>query len=189
MPGFRKDSVDIAAEVTNTPIGSLGHLPFENQSFDVVYAMSALEYVEDLAQSLEEIARVADKTNPRAHIVIMQGAAENEALKLIDSICAPLSTKGEACHQGYLLHTAASLLPRIGFPNIRIQHVTANLQFSEITLSEQCAQAAESLASLRHLECSNFSSMKENLIPQLKLLFQDHPGSIRNEMIVLIASL
>lgn len=166
----------------------LGKLPFENRSFDVVYAMPTLEYVNDLEQSVQEIARVTDVANPRACIVIVQGAPESEALKLIDSICAPLSTQGEACHQGYLLHTAANMLPKMGFTKISVQRITANLQFNGSTLSEQCNQAAESLVGLRYQGDSSYAHMKDDLLPQLKLLLQDHPGIVRNELAVLIAS-
>ncbi|PGH21376.1 hypothetical protein AJ80_03293 [Polytolypa hystricis UAMH7299] len=177
----------IAAKTTKIFLDPSGNLPFGGQSFDAVIAISTLEYANDVEKSVRELARVTNAANPLACIMIFQAAPESEAQRLLSSNCAPLSTQNKTRHQGHLLHSAGKVLSETGFAQISMQRVNGHFKFSDSQLPRQCHQAAEALASLQYREDPNYAQMKEALIPQLQLLFQDHPNIIRHELAVLIA--
>lgn len=163
-------------------------LPFSDRTFDAAVAMRVLHYVDDLDKSLEEIARVVDCSRPNARIFIVQGAPDNEIVKLLNDVCAPLSAQNTHIdHQGYLLHKAAKFFERYGFTDIEIFRVDAYCAFPEDDLNVRCQKAAEVLAGLWYRQNPSFEQMKEALLPQLKLHFKDRPHAIGDEVAILVA--
>ncbi|EEP78328.1 predicted protein [Uncinocarpus reesii 1704] len=183
-----KEAVDIVSKATKAPLHTLGNLPFADRSFDTAFALLTLDYADDLEKTLQEIARVTDITNPNSRIIVVQSAPESESQKLMSAICTPLSAQDEARHQGYILHTGAlDVLPKMGFGDVCARRVRSNLHFREEEIPRQYDRAAELFAGLWYREDPNFEQMKEALMPQLKLMFKDHPNIIRSELVVLLA--
>lgn len=150
--------------------------------------MWVLHYVDDLEKSLHEMARVVDRSNPNARLVIVQGAPDNELVNLLNSVCAPLSAENTLIdHQGYLLQRAAEVFTSRGFADITISRVDAFCAFPEEDLEERCRRAAEVLVGFWFLEDPNYELMKEALLPQLRLHFRDRPHAIGDEAAILVA--
>ncbi|OJJ95675.1 hypothetical protein ASPACDRAFT_35955 [Aspergillus aculeatus ATCC 16872] len=168
--------------------GSAEAIPFASGFFDAAVAMWILHYVQDLEQSLREIARVVDPAAPDAKLVIVQGAPDNELVNLLNEVCAPLSAANTAVdHQGFLLHEAARVFEEHGFGDIRIFRVNALCGFPEADPLERCEKAAAVLAGFWFLEDANLEEMKRALVPHLERQFRDRPGEVGDEVAVLVA--
>ncbi|KAJ5923617.1 hypothetical protein N7454_008862 [Penicillium verhagenii] len=131
------------AQNVEVSVGSAENIPFPDGKFDAVVAMWVMHYVDDLEKSLREMARVADITNPNARLIVVQGAPDNQLVKLLNDVCAPLSAENTRVdHQGYLLHTAAKVFSKHGFGQIETFRVNAFCAFPEEDLEERCQKAA-----------------------------------------------
>ncbi len=76
--------------------GIAENLPFEDNKFDAAVTLWILHYVDDLEQSLAEMARVVDPNAPNVRIVIVQGAPDNEVVNLINKAALP-SPRNPCC--------------------------------------------------------------------------------------------
>lgn len=156
-------------------------------------ALWILHYVDDLEQSLTEMARVVDATTPNARIVIVQGAPDNEVVNLINKACAPIAQQGmlpgESAidHQGFLLATAARVFARHGFGDISVARVDAHCNFPEKDLSVRCTKAAEVLTDFWYKDHPRNSDMKEAFQPVLKEHFASRPLEVGDQAVILIA--
>ncbi|PLN85349.1 putative 2-heptaprenyl-1,4-naphthoquinone methyltransferase [Aspergillus taichungensis] len=168
--------------------GSAENLPFDSEFVDAAVAMWVLHYVDDLEKSLHEMARVVDRSNPNARIVLVQGAPNNELVRLLNDVCAPLSAGNTLLdHQGYLLHRAVEVFTSCGFADITLTRADAFCVFPEEDLEERCRRAADVLVGCWYLEDANYELMKEALIPHLRLHFRDRPHAVGDEAVILVA--
>lgn len=168
--------------------GTAEDIPFADATFDAVVAMWVLHYVDDLEKSLQEMARVTDRSAPNARLIIVQGAPDNEVIHLMNSICAPISAENNRPnHQGYLLRTAAEVFTKCGFADVSLHRVEAFCEFREEDLEERCNEAAEVVAGLWCLNDANFEQMKHALIPRLRFHFLDRQYAIGDQAVFLVA--
>jgi hypothetical protein len=147
-----------------------------------------MHYVDDLAKSLQEIARVADITNLNTRLVVAQGAPDNQLVNLLNEYYAPLSAENTRIdHQGYLLHTAAKIFTEHGFRKIETFRVNAFCAFPEEDLEERYQKAADVLVGFWFKEDPNYEQIKTALIPHLKLHCKNRPHAIGDEVAILSA--
>ncbi|KAK2871987.1 hypothetical protein FQN49_002643 [Arthroderma sp. PD_2] len=168
--------------------GTAENIPYPDNTFDAAVSMWILHYVHDLERSLKEMARVVDPRLPNAKIVIVQGAPDNEAVNLVNQVCAPLSADNKQFdHQGFLLHKASEVFQAAGFTDITLRRVDVYCKFPEEDLSERCANAAEILATTWFETDPNLAEMKRELLPALETHFANRPYSIGDEGVILVA--
>lgn len=130
---------------------------------------------------------MTDLAIPTARIVLVQGAPDNEVSKLVNTICAPLSeSKTGIAHQSSVLQSAMSILSMLGFGDLSLHRLSTSYRYNQ-SGKPDCGQAAEDVAGLWYSEDKNYPQMKEALIPELELLFDEHSGRLRNELVVLVA--
>lgn len=173
--------------------GTAEKLPFEDKKFDAAVALWILHYVDDLEQSLTEMARVVDPSAPNARIVIVQGAPDNEVVNLINKACASIAQEsmlpGESAidHQGSLLATAARVFTRYGFGDISVARVDAHCNFPEDDLSVRCNKAADVLTDFWYKDHPRSLDMKEAFQPILREHFASRPLEVGDQAVILIA--
>ncbi|KAM5430445.1 hypothetical protein McanCB56680_007208 [Microsporum canis] len=173
--------------------GTAEKLPFEDNKFDAAVALWILHYVDDLEQSLAEMARVVDPTAPNARIVIVQGAPDNEVVNLINKACASIAQEGmlpgESAidHQGFLLATAARVFTRHGFGDVSVARVDAHCNFPEDDLSVRCSKATDVLTDFWYKDHPRNGDMKEAFPPILREHFASRPLEVGDQAVILIA--
>ncbi|KAJ5173696.1 uncharacterized protein N7500_001627 [Penicillium coprophilum] len=188
-PNAERNSLQVKnAHGVEIRAGSAENIPFPDAKFDAVVAMWVLHYVDDLEKSLREMVRVADRSNPNARIIIVQGAPDNQLVNLLNDVCGPLSAENTRVdHQGYLLHVAAKVFAEHGFGKIETSRVNAFCAFPEEDLAERCQKAAEVLAGFWFKEDPNYEQMEKALIPHLELHFRDREHAVGDEVAILVA--
>ncbi|MGC5401313.1 class I SAM-dependent methyltransferase [Streptomyces sp. DT20] len=166
--------------------GHAESLPFPDRSFDAVLAAWVLPYVDDLEQSVREMARVCDIGHPQARIVLIGGAPDNELVGLLNETCVPLS--GEPLdHQGFLLATAAEILAPLGFRHFSLHRTEAALHFPETAPEERVHAAAGSLVNLWYEDHPRAPDMRRAIAPALRRHFARRPHAIGDQGVALIA--
>lgn len=185
-----KNSSESQVEVRG---GSAERVPFEDNKFDAVVALWILHYVDDLEQSLSEMARVVDPAAPNARIVIVQGAPDNEVVNLINKACGPVAEEsmapGESAvdHQGLLLAAAARVFSLHGFGNIQVARVDAHCNFPEADLATRCAAAADVLTDFWYRDHARGGDMRKVFVPILEEHFASRPYEVGDQAVILIA--
>ena len=173
--------------------GTAEKLPFPDNRFDAAVALWILHYVDDLEQSLSEMARVVDSAAPNARIVIVQGAPDNEVVNLINKACASIAEEsmfpGESAidHQGFLLDAAAKVFTRHGFGDISVSRVDAYCNFAESDLYVRCNKAADVLTDFWYKDHPRNKDMKEAFQPILMEHFASRPLEVGDQAVILIA--
>lgn len=166
-------------------------LPFPDNKFDAVVALWVLHYVDDLEQSLSEMARVVNPEAPNARIVIVQGAPDNDIVNLINKACASIveeSMEGSAIdHQGIFLAIAARVFTKLGFGNVSVARVDAHCNFPEQDLAVRCEKAATVLAEFWYQDHPGCDRMKEAFQPILREHFEEQPFVVGDQAVILIA--
>ncbi|PLB52304.1 S-adenosyl-L-methionine-dependent methyltransferase [Aspergillus steynii IBT 23096] len=163
----------------------LERLPFADGQFNATFSTFALDSVPNLRSALSELARITDPSSPAASITIVQGAPDNEVIRLLNSVCLPRSTQTpQPSHQGYLLHYAKKVLSMEGFGNISLHRVRSKYVFAE---HDTVNHVADLVAGSRYREDNKLEEMKKALAPHLLNLFSEHPDTLRNDLVMLIA--
>ncbi|KAI9368315.1 S-adenosyl-L-methionine-dependent methyltransferase [Aspergillus egyptiacus] len=182
LSAFFKGASSPAAEVL---VDLPQTLPFEDSKFDGVLSMLTLDFVPSLEQALSELIRVTNSSSPNATITIVQGAPNDEVTKLLNTLCLPLAAAGsEPIHQGYLLQCASEVLAQKGFADISLQRVRAHYVFD---VPDAIEQAADEISGFLYREDNSHGKMKEAMRPHLQHLFEEHPGVLRNDLVMLVA--
>ena len=164
-------------------LGSGENLTFRNNSFDGVIATWVLQYSQNPAQCILEMARVC-QAKPNSTIILVQAAPWNQVASLLND-CASLVGKPLTDH-GYLLALAASILEKKGFAKIEMHPVSIPLKFPEPT-PELRTQAAKSLLQRLCFELHPRSTEIQNLLAEkLSQHFQNN-SAINDDGIVLVA--
>ncbi|WP_405163201.1 methyltransferase domain-containing protein [Nocardia sp. NBC_01499] len=117
-------------DVIEVQPGRAEQLPYADASFDGVVATWMLHYADDPVLAVSEMARVCDINHPKARIVLVQGAPDNEVIGLLNRICAPIAGE-RPDHQGFLLAEAGRVLAARGFTELSFYPLTVNVQFPE----------------------------------------------------------
>ncbi|KAL6904670.1 methyltransferase-like protein [Trichoderma evansii] len=170
--------------------GTAKNIPYEDNRFDAVVALWVLQYVDELEQSLAEMARVTNPNAPNARIVIVQAAPDIEVINLIKAyalIAGESTSRSVVDHHGFLLATTSRVFAKYGFGNVSVARVDAVCNFPEEDLSARCEQAATVLTQLWYKDHPRCSNMKEAFQPVLRDHFADRPFEIGNQSIILIA--
>ncbi len=181
------DADNAALIESNSPIeiilGRGEDLPFDRHSFDAVIATWVLQYSEDPALCIAEMARVC-RENRDSQIILVQAAPWNQVASLLND-CALLTGK-QPTHHGYLLALAASILELNGFADIEMHSVSIPLEFNKPTV-ESRTQAAKSLLQRlcyhQHPRANEIQQLLENKLSQHFLNSQ----AINDDGIVLVA--
>ncbi|KAJ3488953.1 hypothetical protein NLG97_g6097 [Lecanicillium saksenae] len=155
--------------------GTAEKLPFADNMFDAAVALWILHYVDDLEQSLSEMARVVDLARPNARVVIVQGAPDNEVVNLINRVCAPIAEE------------TAKAFTRYGFDDISIARVDAHCNFAENDLTVRCNKAADVLTDFWYKDHPRSNDMKEAFQPILREHFASRPLEVGDQAVILIA--
>lgn len=125
-PGTRRVGVDLSPAmlaVAHRKLGDraslvaaeAGHLPFPDQSFDLVLSSSALHYWPDPARGLAEIARVLV---PKGRVVVTDWCDDYLACRIADFLLRILEP---AHHRTYGTKACGRMLRAAGFGKIRIE--------------------------------------------------------------------
>ncbi len=166
--------------------GRAENLPFTDGSFDVVLANWILPYVSDVERSVEEIARVIDRSHPEAKIVFIGGAPDNELVSILNETCVPLA--GEPVdHQGYLLAVAAEALERNGFTRFALHRTEAALHFPESDVEDRVRAAARTLVNFWFEDHPAVPEMLTAVEPALRRHFGRRPHAVGDQGVVLVA--
>lgn len=148
--------------------------------------MWVLHYVQDLEQSLREMARVVDPSAPNALLVVVQGAPDNEVVNLINETCCPLARE-PIDHQGYLLSVAVQVFTECGFGNIRFKDAEVSCDFPEMDMGTKCARAADVLQNFWYYGHPKAEAMRAAMIPALERHFESRPNSVGDRSVILTA--
>lgn len=166
--------------------GSAEELPFPDDSFDAVYGAWVLPFVTDIEQSVAEMVRVCDASDPDAKIVLIVGGAGSELLGLFNDVCAPVS--GDARdHHGYLLSTAARILADRGFPDFSLHRTEASVRFEEEGRAERVATAADVLTGFWYEQHPRSAQVRAALEEALDRHFAARPHAIGDQAAILVA--
>lgn len=133
----------------------------------------------NIDESMAEMVRTAG-----SRIVLIQGAPDNEVVRLINAVARSLSIS----HQGQLLKSARDYLVIHGFGHVSFQRIRARFTFPERDVSQRCAAAADFLISLWHRDHPQRKEMTEIIRHRLQLLFHGHEHSIGCDMMALVAT-
>ncbi|MEV7781366.1 methyltransferase domain-containing protein [Kitasatospora sp. NPDC088351] len=166
--------------------GHAESLPFPDASFDVVFATWILPYVDDLERSVAELARVCDRTDPEAKVVLIGGADDNELVSILNETCVPLAGEPHD-HQGYLLATAAELLSTHGFHDFSLYRTEAALHFPEPDLDDRVRAATTTLVNFWYEDHPDAGAMRQAIAPALRRHFARRPHAIGDQGAVLVA--
>ncbi|MFJ3692973.1 class I SAM-dependent methyltransferase [Streptomyces sp. NPDC090052] len=166
--------------------GAAESLPFADASFDAVIATWVLPYVEDLERSVREMARVCDRSQPEAKIVLLGGAADNELVSILNETCVPVAGEPQD-HQGYLLGCAARVLSRHGFGCFSLGRTEAAVHFPEQRVEDRVEAAAETLVNFWYEDHPKAAEMREAVAPAIYRHFTHRPHAIGDQGLVLIA--
>lgn len=160
-------------------------LPFKDNEFDAIVSTFALDSAPNLQKSLSELARITNSSSPNASITIIQRAPDNEVMKLLNTICLPLSEGVSPLnHQGNILHCAKMVLSNEGFGSISLHRLGSQYTFSE---TDNVREIADMVAGCWYREDKNYAQMKKALEPHIQNLFMEHPNTLRNDLVVLVA--
>ncbi|KAK2751066.1 hypothetical protein FQN57_000141 [Myotisia sp. PD_48] len=170
-------------------------LPFPDGHFDAVVVTWGLERVKDINQAMAEILRVMNATAPGAKIIIIQAAPDNDVVKLVNKVCAPLSSSDKTpIHHGAVLNQASEVLKTNGFGDIELRRVYTDsaCDFSKEFQSQSngCAAAeaaAELLSALYYDGDSNLSAMQEAFVPALQTHVKESPYKVGTQSVMIIA--
>ncbi len=166
--------------------GRAESLPFADRSFDAVLSAWVLPYVDDLERSVHEIARVCDPDHPRARVVLIGGAPDNELVRLLNETCVPLAGEPHD-HQGFLLATAAEVLAHHGFRHFSLYRTEAALHFPETTQEERVRAATTALVDLWYEDHPRAPDMRRAIAPAIRRHFSRRPHAIGDQGVALIA--
>ena len=177
--GTTSDAVSVFA-------GTAEDLPFPDNSFDAVYGAWVLPFVDDLDKAVTEMVRVCDPNHPESKIVLINGGAGSEVLKLFNEVCAPVS--GDPYdHHGYLLATAARLLAEHGFDAFSLHRTEASVRFDEESRAERAATAAAVLTGFWYETHPKAEDVRAALEAALDHHFSARPHAIGDQAAILVA--
>lgn len=166
--------------------GRAESLPFADSTFDAVIATWILPYVDDLAQSVREMARVCDVDHPEAKIVLIGGAPDNELVNILNQACVPLAGEPHD-HQGFLLAAAAEVLADQGFPEFALLRTEAALHFPEADLDDRVRAASTTLVNFWYEGHPESAAMRRATEPVLREHFERRPHAIGDQGTILVA--
>ncbi|MCJ0871200.1 methyltransferase domain-containing protein [Streptomyces sp. AP-93] len=161
-------------------------LPLPDDSFDAVVATWVLHYTEDPDAAVSEMLRVLDLSHPAAKVVLIQGAPDNEMVRLLNTHCTAIAGE-QPDHQGYLLTRAARLLAEAGLDDISFRRVGARLALDGPTPQDSAGAAAGLLADFWHTGHPRNPDMREALGAELAPAFASGPHTVQDDAVLLIA--
>lgn len=169
MTGFRQGIPE--AQFFDGPTESL---PFESDTFDVVFMLWKLEYIVDVKTAIQETVRVSRRAFD-AKIITIQGAPDSELSRFLNTT----PSLSPIAHQGRLLASSIEHLRAEGFSDNELTRIDTHYSFLETDIEERCNEASSLLSRFSASDCN-----RDELIPRLKLHFEGSRHAIGHGMVV-----
>ncbi|KAL4958747.1 uncharacterized protein BDV14DRAFT_207472 [Aspergillus stella-maris] len=164
--------------------GPFDTLPFPSETFTSVLVSWKLGTLTDYRKTLSETTRVTSRA-PGSQICIIQGAPDNEDIKIFNSLNARQAPK--VPHQGRLLKTAIECLADYGYGDVSLSRVKAWYDFPECGLEKRSDAATDLMMELYAVEDEPGEDIKTELRSKLRLHFEDGTTAVGNDMVLLTA--
>jgi SAM-dependent methyltransferase len=166
--------------------GRAEDLPVPDGQVDAAVATWVLHYTDDPRAAVREMVRVVDRSHPRARIVLVQGAPDNQLIGLWNRVCAPPAGQ-RPDHQGYLLTVAARELAAGGFEDISFTRAPVDVVFPEAGPEAKAQAAARALAEFWNTGDPALAHLREALLPAMREHFATGTDRFTDDGVLLVA--